>query len=237
MLRTISLGGAALGCVLLAGATSARAQAVPVSTPSVDPIDIPPEHDPLANAWDEPDERGGFYLRAGFGLGFQSDRIGPPPWESDSNGTRARGFATDFHLDVGGALTPRIALHLDSHISALWSGDIRQDFGIAGADPGTARIVAYGAGPGATFFSRRNFFFRVGAGVGFAQTRWPQHDGVTKPGFYLDTTLGKEVFRDDHSAFGFHMQFIYMNLGADDRDEQVRVRALTWGANYAFDGI
>jgi hypothetical protein len=229
-------------CAAFAPAWGAEAQgtspASPVGgVPVVDPIDVPPERDPLAHAWDEPETRGGFYLRAGFGLGFQSSRLGPAPWENDSYGTRARGFATDFSLDIGGMVNERIALHLDTHLSALWSADIHQDFAVAGDDLGSARILAYGAGPAATFFSRRNFFFRVGAGIGFAQVRWPGHSDTTNPGFFLDAMVGKEVFRDDHSAVAVEMQFVYMRLGDEDRTDEVRVRALTWGASYAFDGI
>jgi hypothetical protein len=235
MLRRVLLA-AAITALGLGQAQSAAAQLQP-GVPTVDPIDIPPDHDPLANAWDQPDDRGGLYVRGGIGLGFQSTRIGLPPWESASNGTRALGFASGFSVDVGYLLNQHVALHLDTHVNALWSGNIERQFGVAGEDYGDARIAAFGLAPAVTLFSRRDFFFKVGVGVGLARSRWPGHHETSKPGVFADLTVGKDLYRDDHNAFGLHMQFVYMYLGDDRRDNQLRVRALTWGVSYAFDSI
>src|SRR3978361_1548760 len=64
----------------------AHAQAPGEAVTVVDPMDIPPEHDPLSHAWDIPGQRGGFYLRASTSLGVNNTRLGPASWESDGTG-------------------------------------------------------------------------------------------------------------------------------------------------------
>src|SRR5689334_10834628 len=72
----------ALVCALASVDSSTASAQAPAPLPAgIDPIDIPPEHDPLAHAWDRPEQRGGFYLRGAIGLGFIAGRLGPAPWD------------------------------------------------------------------------------------------------------------------------------------------------------------
>src|SRR5690606_23017127 len=137
----------ALACVIAFGAPRASsAQSTPPETVTeIDPIDIPPDRDPLRYAFRRPDDRGGFYLRASTTLGFHTTRLGPAPWENEFESVRARGFGTAFGVDVGGFVKPWLALHLDLTASALWNGEVDRDLDFANAPAQKARILAYGA--------------------------------------------------------------------------------------------
>jgi len=228
---------AAIALALAAGVglTSARAEAqVPGETVTVvDPIDIPPEHDPLAHAWDVPGERSGFYLRASTSLGVQNDRLGPSGWESDIEGRSVNGFASGYGLQVGGLLRPWLALHLDTSIGVLWNGDV-DELQVLGEGDGNARVVAYGVAPAVTFFTRRDFYFTPAFGVGFATLKWPRVDESTDVGFYMNLIAGKEVYTGPNLSVGLQFQVVYMLLGHDQDDYEARVRQFLFGVSLGF---
>lgn len=235
MLRSII--ALALACVVagLAPAASADAQA-PAFPAGIDPIDIPPERDPLAHAWDRPGERGGFYLRGSLGLGFFAARLGPAPWDDDSyQGALARGFGTGFGLDVGALLKPWVALHVSLHTGALWHGALTREFAVA--DDLTARVNAYGAGPAVTFFTPRDFYFSAAFGVGIARTRYSGYSKTTDPGFYMNLVAGKDLYVGRHVSFGLQFQIVYMLLGAERLADEARVREFLFGMSVAYDSI
>lgn len=233
MLRTVLLFS--LSCLFLgAVAPSALAQ-TDAYQGEIDPIDIPPERDPLARAWDRPDLRGGLYLRGTFALGMQSTYLGPAPWKDYETGLSAFGCANGFTLDVGGMLAPWVALHATAHAGVLWNGDLDREFGIE--DDLTARITAYGVGPAATFFTPNSFYFTLGAGVGFARTRYTGYDRWTNPGFFMSTVAGKDFYVGRHFSFGMQMQIVYMRLFADREQDEARVREFLWGFSFAYDSI
>lgn len=216
----------------------AHAQSGPQYAPIIDPIDIPPDRDPLAHAWRQPGERGGFYARGLLSLtGVHSTRLGPAPWENESGGLRARGFGSGFGLHLGGVLAPWVALHLDGHVGVLWNGNLDQDFGIADSVPDDVRITAYGLAPAATFFVPHGFFFTSAFGVGLARTKYTGHNNLTNPGFYMNMVAGKDLYVGRNLAFGIQMQIVYMLLGDDREVDQARVRQFLFGMSLAFDSI
>jgi len=219
-------------------------QAVEAQTPGesvtvVDPIDIPPEHDPLAHAWDLPEQRGGFYLRASTSIGVQNTRFGPASWESELDGYSTSGFASGYGLDVGGFIRPWLALHLDTSIGVLWSGSHDEDLRIAGDSlfsPAT-RVVAYGVAPAVTFFTPHRFFFKPAFGVGIATRKSGRQSDTTDPGFYMHLVAGKDLYRDQHFAFGLQFEVAYMLLGADDERDEARIRQFLFGVSFGFDSL
>lgn len=238
-ISSLLIGSALLLAGLSAGSASAQdAPSGPVDgTTAIDPIDIPPERDPLAHAWDRPRERGGFYLRGSMGLGVHSARLGPPSWENDGGGSTARGFGTGFGLDLGAMLAPWIALHLDTHIGVLWSGSVDYDLAIASGAPGDMRITAYGFAPAATFFVPHDFFFTTAFGAGFARMQAGDSHNVTDPGFFMNLGAGKDLYRDDHVAVGLQMQVAYMLLGDKKKENEARIREFLFGVSIAYDSI
>jgi hypothetical protein len=223
-------------CLLGLSVTSAEAQANSASTSlEIDPIDIPPEKDPLAHAWDHPLDRGGFYARATIGLGFQSTHLGPAPWKESEQGRLLRSFATGFSLDLGYMLAPWAALHLSTHAGVLWDADVEPTFGRE-ADL-SARVAAYGAGPGVTFFTRRDFYLGLALGVGLAHTRYPGYNRLTDPGFFMSVIAGKDLYTGRNVSFGLQMQMVYMLLGADRTMDEARVRQFLFGFSVGFDSI
>jgi hypothetical protein len=216
----------------------AHAQSKSGAAPIIDPIDIPPEHDPLAHAWRRPGERGGFYTRALLSLtGLHSTRLGAAPWESEGGGLRARGFGSGFGLDVGGVLAPWVALHLAAHMGVLWNGNLDQDFGIEGSVPDNVRVVAYGLAPAATFFAPHGFFFTGAFGVGLARTKYTGYNNLTDPGFFMNMVAGKDLYVGRNVAFGIQMQIVYMLLGDEQKIDEARVRQFLFGMSLAFDSI
>lgn len=233
MLRLSILLWLACGLLLpLAAPTDAQAQPAPV----IDPIDIPPEHDPLAHAFDRPGDRGGFYLRGTFGIGFQSTHLGPSPWKDSYDGRSAFGFADAFTLDVGYMLAPWVALHVTGHAGMLWNGEIEDDFGIDDNNGDDVRIGAYGGGLGATFYAR-NFYTGLSAGVGIAHTQYPGYNELTNVGFFLGTLVGYDFYANRNFACGVNLQFVYMYLPADDSEDEARVRQFQFGFSFAYDSI
>jgi hypothetical protein len=221
----------------LAGVGSARAQGAPA--PIVDPIDIPPERDPLAHAFDRPGDRGGFYTRLSLGLvGFQTTRLGPVPWEDD-DGTSllARGFGSGFGLDVGGVLAPWIALHLTGHVGVLWNGELDLEFGIAGSTPDDVRLSVYGVAPAATFFTPYDFFFTTAFGVGVAHTKYTGNTNTTNPGFFMNLVAGKDLYVGRNFAVGIQFQVAYLLASDDSKLDEARVREFLFGLSFAFDSI
>jgi hypothetical protein len=210
----------------------------PVPLPAgIDPIDIPPEHDPLAHAWDHPDDRGGFYLRGTLGLGFMAGRLGPAPWDDyDYNARVARGFGTGFGLDIGAMLAPWIALHLSAHAGVLWNGDLDYEFSVQGGDP-SARITAYGLAPAVTFFTPHDFYFTAAFGVGFGHSQYGGYSKTTNPGFYMNLVSGKDLYVSRHLSVGIQFQIVYMLLGDDDEQDELRVREFLFGPSVAFDSL
>ncbi|MET0342189.1 MAG: hypothetical protein ABW252_14385 [Polyangiales bacterium] len=230
-LTAILLAGASfLGLVGVADAQSAPGEVVTV----VDPIDVPPEHDPLAHAWDLPGQRGGFYLRPSLSLGLQSTRLGPPSWESDL-GQTASGFATGYGLDIGGYVRPWLALHLDSHLGVLWSGNLDNDLRVQGTSGPDVRILAYGFGPAVTFITPGGFYFKPALGVGFATLKSRGNDYTTDPGFYMHLVAGKDLYVDRNFSLGLQAEVVYMRLGADNESEEARVRQFLFGLSFGFD--
>lgn len=217
------------------GLPASAAAQNPDPTLEIDPIDIPPEKDPLAHAWDHPMDRGGFYARGTIGLGFQSTYLGPAPWKESEDGRLLRSFASGFSLDLGYMLAPWVALHLSTHAGVLWDADVERTFGRQ--DDLSARVAAYGAGPGVTFFTRRDFYLGLAAGVGIAHTRYPGYNRVTDPGFFMSVIAGKDLYTGRNVSFGLQMQFVYMLLGANRTMDEARVRQFLFGFSVAFDSI
>lgn len=213
-----------------------HAEAPPEAVYEVDPIDIPPDRDPLARAFERDDLRGGFYLRASTNIGFHSTRLGPAPWEGEIDNVRAKGFGTAFGLDVGGFVNPWLALHVDATLGALWNGDVHRKFDVAGRDEGV-RILTYGVAPAATFMLPHTFFIKTAFGVGLADIKRGGKSDWTKPGFYMDLVVGKDLYVDDHLSFGLQMQIIYMRLGNDTRANEARVQQYLWGFSLGYDSI
>jgi hypothetical protein len=202
----------------------------------VDPIDIPPEHDPLAHAWDRPGERGGFYLRLTTTLGVQSTHLGPSPWHDDQRGRLAIGFGTGFGLDIGGFIKPWLAASLDAHAGILWNGNLDYDYGRAGYGDRT-RVSALGLAPALTFITRRSFYFKSAFGVGFAHIRQPGRDNSTDPGFYMNLAMGKDFYVGDHISFGMQFQIVYMLLGDKSVLDEARVHEYLFGFSMAYDSL
>lgn len=232
--------GVALGVALVAAALGGSAERAHAHAPGevvtvVDPIDIPPENDPLAHAWDVPGERRGFYLRLSTSLGVQNNRLGPPGWESDFAGRSINGFSSGYGVQVGGLLTPWLALHLDSTIGVLWNGDI-DELSVLGERAGSARVVAYGFAPAVTFITRNSFYFTPAFGVGLATLKWPEVKETTSPGFYMNLVAGKDVYVGPHVAVGLQFQVVYMLLGHEQEAYETRVRQFLFGVSLGFDG-
>jgi len=225
-----------LGCWLALGSI-ASAQAAGDSISQIDPIDIPPEHDPLAHAWDRPDLRGGFYLRGLLSMGVHSARLGPPSWENGDGGGTTRGFGSGFGLDVGGFLAPWVALHLDAHAGLLWSGDLNSDLAIAANTANDVRVAAYGLAPAATFFVPHEFFFTTAFGVGLARVQSGDQSNTTNPGFFMNLAAGKDLYVDQHVSFGIQMQVVYMLLGDKLAENEMRSRQFLFGLSVAYDSI
>lgn len=214
-------------------ATTARADAPRERVTVVDPIDVPPEHDPLAHAGEVPGRRGGFYARLSTGLGFQSTRLGPPEWESSLDGATVTGFGTGYGLQLGGLVRDWVALHLDGHVGVLWHGDIDELYVLGSG--GGGRIVAYGFAPAVTFFTPLDFYFTPAFGVGFATLKWPGASETTDPGFYMNLVVGKDLYTGPYVSVGVQFQIVYMLLGNDDEDYQARVREYLFGVSFGFD--
>lgn len=206
-------------------------------TSEIDPIDIPPEHDPLAHAWDRPDLRGGFYLRGLLGIGVHSARLGAPSWKNGDGGATARGFGSGFTLDVGGFLAPWVALHLDAHAGILWSGDLSSDLAIASDVADDVRVSAYGFAPAATFYVPHEFFFTTAFGVGLGRVQANEQSHTTNPGFFMNLGVGKDLYVTQHAAVGIQMQVVYMLLGDDRPEHEVRSRQFLFGLSVAYDSI
>ena len=232
----LKLISSVLGGWLALGGVAAAQAAGADSVSTIDPIDIPPEHDPLAHAWDRPGLRGGFYLRGLLSMGVHNARIGPPSWQNGDGGT-ARGFGSGFGLDVGGFLAPWVALHLDTHAGVLWSGDLDSDLAIAAYTPDNVRIAAYGFAPAATFFVPHDFFFTTAFGVGLARTQSGDRSHTTDPGFFMNLTAGKDLYVDQHVAVGIQMQVVYMLLGDEQAANELRSRQFLFGLSVAYDSI
>lgn len=221
--------------VAFAGLPASSACAQQPAGMEIDPIDIPPEHDPLAHAFDQPMDRGGFYLRGAFGFGYQNTHYGAAPWDDSDNSYSLDGFANGFSLDVGYMLTPWVALHATGHAGVLWSGDLDRAFGVE--DDLSGRVAAYGAGVGATFFTRHDFYGGLGAGVGFVKTRYPSYNSWTDPGFFMSLIVGQDLYTGRNFSFGLQMQFVYMYLPAEDKSDEARVREFQFGLSFAYDSI
>jgi hypothetical protein len=215
-----------------------RAQAPGEAITVIDPIDIPPENDPLAHAWDLPGQRGGFYLRGTIGLGVINTRLGAAPWESELDySATVNGFGTGYGIDIGGLVRPWLALHLDTTLGVLWSGDLERSFGTLGDNDGTARILAYGFAPAVTFFTRNDFYLKPAFGVGFATVKRSGKDFTSDPGFYMHLVAGKELVVDDHFSFGLQFEIAYMLLGAERAEEKARIRQFLFGVSFGFDSL
>jgi hypothetical protein len=202
----------------------------------VDPIDIPPDHDPLAHAWDRPGDRGGFYLRLSTNIGYHHVRFGATEFEN-GNGSDAGGFGTGFGLDLGGYLAPWIALHIDSTLGVLWNGDVDYEFYNANTPNEHARVFAMGLAPAATFYTPSSFFFKTAFGVGYARVRRPGNDFSTNPGFYMILVAGKDLYVSRNFGFGIQMQYSYMWLPADHEDDEARINQILFGVSFAYDSI
>lgn len=230
---------AALALTLMGVAGGARAQdgqgAPGEVVTEIDPIDVPPEHDPLAHAWERQSDRGGFYLRVSSLLGVHDTRLGPAPWDS-GYGLNAHGFGSGFGLDIGAFVSPWVALHLDSTVGILWNGDVDFENDIVGSSSERSRIVAYGFAPAATFYAPRAFFFKTAFGVGLAHVKRRNHAAnTTDPGFYMNLVAGKDLYVDRHFAVGLQLQITYMLLSDEQRADEARVRQYLFGFSGAFD--
>ena len=225
------------------GARMVHAQAPGEAVTVVDPIDIPPEHDPLAHAWDIPGQRGGFYLRGSTSLGINNTRLGPDSWDSNANGVSATGFGSGYGLDIGGFLRPWLALHLDANLGVLWNATNRRDIDIAGSVNGRTRLLAYGFAPAVTFYSRHNFFFKPAFGVGFAtvkhggQGNLAHNSYTTNPGFYMHLVAGKDLYTDQNFSFGLQFEVAYLLLSGSRAEEDARVRQFLFGVSFGFNSI
>lgn len=228
--------GAGLACWLLQGGL-ALAQDRGQEVAQIDPIDIPPERDPLAHAWDRPDLRGGFYLRGLLSMGVHSARLGPPSWQDGDGGATARGFGSGFGLDVGGFLAPWVALHLDAQAGVLWSGGLDSDLAIAANEPDDVRVATYGLAPAATFFVPHDFFFTTAFGVGLGHSKSGDTSHTSNPGFFMNLAAGKDLYVDQHVAFGIQMQVMYMLLGDKQPENEIRARQFLFGISVAYDSI
>jgi hypothetical protein len=216
-------------------AVEARADAPKEHVTEIDPIDIPPEHDPLAHAWDRPEQRGGFYLRASTNIGYMVSHMGPAAFESSrSNNERLFGFGTNFGLDIGGFLAPWVALHLDTTAGVLWNGSVDADLYLPGQG---GRIAAFGAAPAATFVLPHDFTIKTAFGVGIARIKRNGDSDFTHPGFYMDLAFGNDVYTSDHLAVGLQFQIVYMNLDADKKQDESRIQQYMWGISVAYDSI
>ena len=227
----------ALALSLTEATFTVQAQAPGEAVTVVDPIDIPPEHDPLAHAWDIPGQRGGFYLRASTSIGVNNTRLGPASWDSNANGVTSTGFGSGYGLDIGGYLRPWLALHLDANLGVLWNGTDHRDIDIAGSFNYRRRVLAYGFAPALTFWSRRNFFFKPAFGVGFATVKQHGQSNTTNPGFYMHLVAGKDLYTDENFSFGLQFEIAYMLLGANRPEDEARVRQFLFGASFGFNSI
>jgi hypothetical protein len=227
-----------LGCwLLLAGSALAQSAAPGEAVSPIDPIDIPPENDPLAHAWDRPDQRGGFYLRGLLSIGVHTARIGPPNWENGEGGGEARGFGSGFGLDLGGFIAPWVALHLDAQAGVLWSGDYESDLAVAAYEPDDMRVATYGLAPAATFFVPHDFFFTTAFGVGLAHKQAGDSSTTTNPGFFMNLAVGNDLYTSRNLAVGIQMQVVYTVLGDDQTKNDVRSRQFLFGVSVAYDSI
>ena len=205
------------------------------SVSEVDPIDIPPEHDPLAHAWDRPGDRGGFYLRGSITLGYHHATLGATDWEN-GDGSEVDGFGTGFGLDLGYYVAPWLALHIDSTVGMLWNGDEDYEFYYAsGGDH--ARVMALGVAPAATFYTPSSFFFKTAFGMGYARVNRPDDDSHTNPGFYMNLVAGKDLFVSRNFSFGIQMQYSYMWLPAEHQVDEARLNQILFGFSAAYDSI
>ena len=223
----------------LASASQADAQTPGEVVTVVDPIDVPPEHDPLAHAFDLPGQHGGFYLRPSIGLGVQNTRLGAAPWKDDLGGATANGFATGYGLDIGGFVRPWVALHLDGHVGVLWNGNFESDARNVTSDGGDdARIIAYGLAPAATFFAPHGFYFKPAFGVGFATVKAGNDSNTSNPGFFMDLVAGKDLYADRNFSVGLQFEIVYMRLTGIENarsDDEARVRQFLFGLSFGFD--
>jgi len=240
MLRRIPQALLILSSMLAASSLTVQASAQNTTqaagAPVIDPIDIPPENDPLANAFDRPRERGGFYLRASTSIGVHNTRLGPAPWE-DAGGSHAHGFGSGFGLDVGGLVAPWLAVHANTTLGVLWNGNVHEEVGIAGAPTQQARVLAYGFAPAATFFTPHDFRLTTAFGVGLASVKTRNVNDTTNPGFYMDLVAGKDIVVSRNFAIGLQFQIVYMLLGNDSKHDDARVRQYLFGVSGAFDSI
>lgn len=205
------------------------------ATAAIDPLDIPPEDDPLAHAFDRPSQRGGFYLRAGTSIGVHNTYIGPSPWEGP--GAHAHGFGSGFSLDLGGLLTPWVAVHANTTLGALWNGNVHKEVGITGEQREKARVLAYGFAPAATFFTPGDFRLTGAFGMGVATIKRRNNSDTTDPGFYMNLVAGKDIVISPHASIGLDFQIVYMLLGNDAKHDEARVRQYLFGVSFAFDSI
>jgi len=215
-----------------------RAQVPGEAVTVVDPLDIPPENDPLAHAWELPGQRGGFYFRGSIALGVHNVRFGPAAWEDEESGRTANGFGTNYGVDLGGFVRPWVALHVDSQIGVLWSADLENDIDIVGADDRPdVRVLTYGVAPAATFITANGFFFKPAFGVGFATTKQGSASRTSDPGFYMHLVAGKDVYVDRHFAVGLQFDITYMRLNDDSPLYEARTRQFLFGVSFAFDSL
>jgi hypothetical protein len=205
------------------------------ATAEIDPLDIPPEDDPLAHAFDRPSQRGGFYLRAGTSIGVHNTYIGPSPWEGP--GAHAHGFGSGFSLDLGGLVAPWLAVHANSTLGVLWNGNVHEEVGITGAPREKSRVLAYGFAPAATFFTPGDFRLTGAFGVGMARIKRRSGSDTTDPGFYMNLVAGKDIVVSRNFSIGLDFQIVYMLLGNDAKHEDARVRQYLFGVSGAFDSI
>ncbi len=234
-LPLLRLSCAALLVTGLLGPALAHAQDAADGVTVVDPLDIPPEHDPLAHAFDRPRERGGLYLRLSSSIGVHNTRLGPAAWEG--NGRHARGFGSGFGLDVGALVAPWLAVHANATLGVLWNGDVREEAGIAGTTPPRARVLAYGVAPAATFFTPHDFRITTAMGVGMATVKQRDTSDTTNPGFYMDLIAGRDIVVSRNFAIGLQFQVVYMLLSNDANHDDARVRQFLFGMSGAFDSI
>jgi hypothetical protein len=165
-------------------------------------------------------------------------RLGPSPWDdNDYLAKSTGGFGTGFTLDVGGMIRPWVALHLDAHIGMLWNGDLDQEFSVSYYNNTNARVAAYGAGPAVTFFTPYDFYFTGAFGVGIAHTSYTGYHNTTNPGFYMNLVTGKDLYAGTHVSFGVQFQIVYMLLGADQVQDEARVREFLFGVSVGYDSL
>jgi hypothetical protein len=97
--------------------------------------------------------------------------------------------------------------------------------------------MAYGFAPAATFFLPHTFFIKTAFGVGLATIKRGGETDTTKPGFYMDLAIGKDLYVDDHVSFGIQMNILYMALDNQRRANEARVQQYMWGFSVGFDSI